>query len=58
MDTVAHETLQQGEIDETYRQLGLGTMESRAQFLRFDLAPRPTMHFDVVITTTSQPFSH
>lgn len=43
------------EIQETYEKLGLGTSRARATFVGFDPQP-PRTQFDVVISTTSQPF--
>lgn len=54
--TTTHEGLELTEIRETYQQLGLATMEARAHFARFD-SPAQRMHFEVVISTTSQPFA-
>lgn len=56
MSTVVQsERLVDEEVRVTYEKLGLGTMESRAQFV--DFRPRePRMQFDIVISNTSEPF--
>ena len=44
------------EIELTYEALGLGSTEARAQFFQFEQQSRP-VEFDVIISTTSQPFT-
>jgi len=47
----------QDEIDSTYEQLGLGSAAARAHFSDWFATERPKLQFDVVITTTSNPFN-
>ena len=44
------------EIQKTYDDLGLGTAAARAQFANWFAPERPKLQFDVVISTTSNPF--
>jgi hypothetical protein len=43
------------EIQKTYDALGLGTSAARSQFANWFAPERPKLHFDVVISTTSNP---
>lgn len=43
------------EISKTFKKLGLGSVESRSRFLAFSNS-QPEIHFEIVISNTSQPF--
>lgn len=56
-EAITMSTERQEEINETYELMGLGSVAARAQYANWFAPEQPKLQFDVVITTTSNPYS-
>lgn len=57
MSTIDQQTPELDEINSLYAQMGLASASDRARFTAFGQPERPALLFQVVTTTTSQPFA-